>query len=330
MATTNKDASKIPTISPASPTTPSPPSPSTQNTITPTSRTSSIPPLSTNIVTTATTNITAYATALGTSITDALASAVSDPLRLPARESSVKKYMGARQASPEALERHGLPGEPGNPDETTEVSEATTETGAGDVGIVTVVAAQSNDEDPKDMQFLYKIPRFEPLLKSSIDTSFNWSTLFTPPTYSSKRRDAPHTLDPIPFEGILQRIRKHSKTCIDAVLTDQKLLIERVNSMDEYCAKLANTMSGRVYQAKPHVDALTKLSSITKSAETTKSLLIGIVKALDKLDAFLAPGERLDNLENKQRYPAIVKIRNKLSPNFATSPVTSPHSSSVR
>ncbi|KAJ3216503.1 hypothetical protein HDU67_009370 [Dinochytrium kinnereticum] len=303
--------------------TPATPAPSTsRQTATPI--TSSFP---SHIATTAATNITAYATALGSSISDALASAVSEQLRLPKKHTRRKTSNSALDPAVEpTVQRSGLPGMPAGSLEDGVVT--------ADLppllpprepasGIVTVVEASVGNEDEKGLNFLTKIPRFEPLIKASVDTNFNWGGIFSA-NYSTKRRDAPHTLDPVPFENILRRIRRHSKTCIDAVLIDQKLLTERVNSMDEYCAKLANTISGRGYQARVNADALAKLLNITKQAEMTKSLLVGIASSLDKLDAFLAPGERLDNLENKQRYPAIVKMRSKLSPNFFVVSPTSP------
>ncbi|KAI8846092.1 hypothetical protein BC829DRAFT_399214 [Chytridium lagenaria] len=284
-----------------------------------------------HIATTAATNITAYATALGTSISDALANAVADQLRLPGRDAKRKP---SRDGVSDAV-RSPLPGVPGNIDKVNEIALPIvdgSELPSSDVappvpprtqasGIVTVVSVENTNDDDRDLNFLTKIPRFEPLLKTSVDTNFNWGGLFS--VNNTRRRDAPHTLDPIPFSNILHRIRRHSKTCVDIVLVDQKLLTERVNSMDEYCAKLANTISGRVYQARQNADNLTKISNISKHAETTRALLVSIANSLDKLDAFLAPGERLDNLENKQRYPAIVKMRNKLSPNYVPSPTVS-------
>ncbi|KAJ3111411.1 hypothetical protein HDU96_005737 [Phlyctochytrium bullatum] len=281
--------------------------------------------------TTASTNITAYATALGTSISTALATAVADQLRLPTKAEgpspSSSSASPMRRASREASNAARPPLAPGGTSTEDEGSGGSVvppaQPKSAPTGIVTVVSAQDGSDPERDLSFLKKIPRFEPLIKATVDNSINWTTIFAP-SYA-KRRDNPHTIDPIPFDRICQRIRRHAKTCIDAVLVDQKLLGERVTSMDEYCAKLSNTISGRVYQARSNADALIKVNSIAKHADETKALLSKIAASLDKLDQFLAPGERLDNLENKQRYPAIIKMRSKFSPGYASSIPSSPH-----
>ncbi|KAJ3034839.1 hypothetical protein HDV00_004602 [Rhizophlyctis rosea] len=78
--------------------------------------------------------------------------------------------------------------------------------------------------------------------------------------------------------------------------------------MDEYCAKLANTVSNRCYQAKLQGEQLSALSNIKKQAEKTNAALRGVLSSLEKLDTLLPPEDRLSNAENEKKYPALSKM----------------------
>ena len=93
--------------------------------------------------------------------------------------------------------------------------------------------------------------------------------------------------------------------------------------MDEYCAKLANTISGRVYQARNNTDALKKggdklysiifppfahhrtylkVTNLKKHTEHTPHMLQGVLSSIEQLDSFLKPEERLDHPDIRCRF----------------------------
>ncbi|KAJ1552324.1 hypothetical protein HK405_011762, partial [Cladochytrium tenue] len=164
------------------------------------------------------------------------------------------------------------------------------------------VAAQVEDPEIDAIEAqLNAIPRFEPLIRSSIEApGFNWGSLFSS---SSRRKETPFDISGEPLETIITKMRRHSTACALSVADNQKILGDRINGLDEYTGKLVSTVSTHVYQARQHVDALSKMTAIKKYAETTKNLLLDIRSSLVSLNQFLDSGERLEHPENARSLP---------------------------
>ncbi|KAJ3330202.1 hypothetical protein HDU76_006219 [Blyttiomyces sp. JEL0837] len=168
-----------------------------------------------------------------------------------------------------------------------------------DTGIIAVVKKEKEeDTELADLAKLQALPKFEPFLKTQNESTFNWSFFSSTP---SKKKTPLYDLNPEPLEKMLDHMREHAQTCAQEIATDQRILTERVSSMDEYCAKLTNTVSSRIHQAKTFSDALTKVGNIKRHAETTRVLVSDILVALDNLEDLLEPGERLDHPDNMKR-----------------------------
>ncbi|KAI8996712.1 hypothetical protein BC832DRAFT_595453 [Gaertneriomyces semiglobifer] len=155
-----------------------------------------------------------------------------------------------------------------------------------------------------ELEALNQIPQFQPLIPTTVSSqSFNWGGLFAP----SQRR-LPGTaagLDPRSSTALLEKCRRHIQRCADNVARDQKILIDSISNMDEYCAKLANTVAHRSHQAKVQGEKLSSITIIRDVAHKTRLALSSVLISLDKLELLLPPEARLSQLKSK--YPALAK-----------------------
>ncbi|KAJ3265319.1 hypothetical protein HK104_006312 [Borealophlyctis nickersoniae] len=174
-------------------------------------------------------------------------------------------------------------------------------------GIVTVVSGSGVTKDEPELEALARIPRFEPLVKSSVAQGFTWGGLFAS-SGSRAKAENPYVLDPKPIDAMCRRCMLHMKQCAEDVARDQKLLADSMVHMDEYCAKLANTITNRCYEAKTQGDQLNGIITIKKHAEKTNALLRSVMSSIEKLDGLLPATERLSHPDNEKRYPALTKM----------------------
>ncbi|KAI9093788.1 hypothetical protein DFS34DRAFT_258663 [Phlyctochytrium arcticum] len=175
-----------------------------------------------------------------------------------------------------------------------------------DQGVVEVVSRRQSTVVDPDLEALRRIPQFEPLLSSSISQStFNWGGLFT--SASGGKPDLPESIDPTPAIQLWESCRAHIQRCADVVARDQDALAKNISNIDEYSAKLANTVTNRVIEAKTQCDKLANVANIRKQAEKTEAILEDILLALDKLGPLIPSEDRLSSLESEERYPALSK-----------------------
>ncbi|KND00517.1 uncharacterized protein SPPG_04827 [Spizellomyces punctatus DAOM BR117] len=174
-------------------------------------------------------------------------------------------------------------------------------------GIVEVIRGPRVRELDPDLAALRKVPQFEPLIESSLaPQGFNWGGLFSP-TPGAKVNELPFALDPSPSIALWEQCRAHIQRCADAVARDQQLLAKSMTNMDEYCAKLANTVTNRCYEAKSQNEKLMSVTNIKKQAEKTGNMLSDVLISLDKLSPLIPPSDRLSHPDNEDRYPALTK-----------------------
>ncbi|KAJ3040173.1 hypothetical protein HK097_002620, partial [Rhizophlyctis rosea] len=258
------------------------------------------PPTSTSHdqTSTSTSYLSSFLPSAATTLTDAIAAAVSEPLSFL----SIKDRSTTTATSPTPSTSAARSVNASSDSSAIRVQPTTSEP----TGFVTVTKADSGGVLDPDLEALNKIPRFDPLIKSSLTPGFQWGQLFA--AGSKARNDSPFSIDPAPIEAICQRCAAHMRQCAIDVARDQKLLNESMINMDEYCAKLANTVANRCYQAKLQGEQLTALSNMKKQAEKTNALLRGVVSSLEKLDALLSPEDRLTAPENEKKYPMLNKM----------------------
>ncbi|RKO84188.1 hypothetical protein BDK51DRAFT_37700 [Blyttiomyces helicus] len=173
-------------------------------------------------------------------------------------------------------------------------------------GIVTVVERGEVGEVDPVLEALARIPRIEPLIKESAAQGFTWGGLFSAPP--KQQVDPLFTMNPAPLEAMATRVRTHMRRCTDDIVRDQKTISESIANMDDYCHKLANTVTNRCYAAKVQGEQLAGITNIKKQAEKTHSQLLDVLASLEKLDELLPPSQRLGQPEEEGTYPALTKM----------------------
>ncbi|KAJ3088178.1 GTPase-activating protein S13 [Quaeritorhiza haematococci] len=250
------------------------------------------------VTTTAATTYTSISEAIATALTDAFLA--KDPVRFFPVVGTTADASNVTTSSDKENQKTTVVG--GKESRTAGPERQIATEIANNDKIITVVAKEETPETHPELEALKRVPRFEPLLKSSISSSsFQWGSLFT----GSGKRPAqtPFSLDSQPLEAMCERCRRHIRHCVEVAIRDQKVIADSVNAMDEYCAKLVNTLANRCYHARTNCDQITQ----GKHADKTKALLTNVVGSLEKLSALLPASERLDHPDLKKKYPNLAK-----------------------
>ncbi|KAJ3152426.1 hypothetical protein HDU86_005606 [Geranomyces michiganensis] len=177
-------------------------------------------------------------------------------------------------------------------------------------GLIEVTKGRSNrpQVDP-EIEALRRIPQVKPLIESSLSPAgFSWGGMFTQQQQTPRHEDLPYALDPAPAIALWDKCRAHVEQCAADVARDQHLLEARMTGMEEYCTRLANTVTNRCHDAKTQGEKLAALTSIKKQAEKTGSTLDDLIISLEKLEPLLPHAQQLGHPENQKRYPALTKL----------------------
>ncbi|KAH6594826.1 hypothetical protein BASA50_006300 [Batrachochytrium salamandrivorans] len=186
--------------------------------------------------------------------------------------------------------------------------------GGSESGIVSVVQATTSSSDLDEegrmlLDKLNRIPRFEPLLKSSVSQqpSFKWTNLFGSSTAhcSPSAKHTALSISPQPYLKIAKAFQNHLRQSSHALCEDQKRLEENVVRLDRFSAIVANTVAQRHAHIRSAIDQLTQVSNIRSQSRKTMSILDRIVKTLSNLDPYLPPDLRLDSPQTASLFPTL-------------------------
>ncbi|KAJ3074122.1 hypothetical protein HDU98_012060 [Podochytrium sp. JEL0797] len=160
--------------------------------------------------------------------------------------------------------------------------------------IVTVVAKPTGDDEDPDLVRLAAVPRIQPLLSDSVDSTssgFNWFG-------SAKKTEAAFVLDSRPLETILVTLRSHAETAAKSVNDQQRIISERLAKIDRRAGEVAAEVSAKNKQTKARNEVAERVASIEYAAVNTRVMLDDILASIAKFDALLLPHERLNHPEN--------------------------------
>jgi hypothetical protein len=65
-------------------------------------------------------------------------------------------------------------------------------------------------------------------------------------------------IDPSSLDILVGRLESHADECAEVISQDQQVIGQRIIALDEYCAKLSNTIASRVYESRSYTDMLLK------------------------------------------------------------------------
>ncbi|CAG8658235.1 2733_t:CDS:2, partial [Acaulospora morrowiae] len=188
-------------------------------------------------------------------------------------------------------------------------------------GVITV--REGNDQETLDSELvkLEKIPKFEPLIKVHPETNFTlgglWAYNLTSQEYDKEPSFGYESL--YNFSSIYQ---SHMQRCAEEICEDQRIVMETVKSVDEYCARISQTMIATQLQAKNDQEQISVVSGLMKQAEKTRKLTYEIFQTLNNMDMILPEEERLVNRLASNKWTSLCKFRLSMKQNQHYGPLT--------
>ncbi|CAG8669871.1 500_t:CDS:2 [Ambispora leptoticha] len=173
-------------------------------------------------------------------------------------------------------------------------------------GVITLPSVNNevNDLDP-EMIKLDQIPKFEPLLKPNLEnTGYSFSSLWGGSTFF--RHES--------MFKIAALFQSHTRQYAEEVCEDQRVIIDTVKSVDEYCAQISQSMIAAQLQAKVNLEQIGIVNSLMKQVEKTHLHIHETFQTLNKLDKLLSVDMQLGGITASERWPTIQKLFVKTRP----------------
>ncbi|KAK3831034.1 MAG: hypothetical protein J3R72DRAFT_455391 [Linnemannia gamsii] len=149
-------------------------------------------------------------------------------------------------------------------------------------GIVRVVDPNEEQED-EALIALRALPKFEPLVVPDAPSHFSLASVFGSLSTPADSRGASTELafNPSVLIDILVQINAHSKRCGQDIQEFQKSLGTKMRALDDFTSGAVQELAATHQQAKTHSDQLLSVHALSKQAQTTTTLLHGIVDKLN-------------------------------------------------
>ncbi|KAG0319283.1 hypothetical protein BGZ97_002455 [Linnemannia gamsii] len=151
-----------------------------------------------------------------------------------------------------------------------------------DPGIIRVVDPNEELED-EALVALRALPKFEPLVVPEAPSHFSLASVFGALSTSADSRGASTELafNPSVLVDILVQINAHSKRCGQDIQEFQRSLGIKMRALDEVTTGAVQELTAIHQQAKTHSGELLSVHALSKQAQTTTTLLHGIVDKLN-------------------------------------------------
>ncbi|KAI7829552.1 hypothetical protein BC939DRAFT_500042 [Gamsiella multidivaricata] len=171
-------------------------------------------------------------------------------------------------------------------------------------GIITVVDSSTEQED-EALVALRQLPKASHFSLSSVFSSFSASS------------DSDHGTSEVAFSpnvliDMLIQMNAHNKKCAQDIQDYQRSLGHKVRALDGYATGAVHELVSTHQQAKNYSDHLLSVHAITKQAQTTTTLLHGIIDKLTLISNYLPAEAGADSL-SKEKYPNLYRYLNEES-----------------
>ncbi|KAG9072172.1 hypothetical protein KI688_006396 [Linnemannia hyalina] len=151
-----------------------------------------------------------------------------------------------------------------------------------DPGIIRVVDPNEEQED-EALVALRALPKFEPLVVPDAPSHFSLTSVFGAFSTSADSRGASTELafNPSVLVDILVQINGHSKRCGQDIQEFQRSLGTKMRALDDFTTGAVQELTAIHQQAKTNSGELLSVHALSKQAQTTTTLLHGIVDKLN-------------------------------------------------
>ncbi|CAG8438624.1 3200_t:CDS:2 [Ambispora gerdemannii] len=185
-------------------------------------------------------------------------------------------------------------------------------------GVITLSSVNSevSDLDPEIIK-LDQIPKFEPLIKPNLENSgYSFSNLWGGSSASASAVDS-DTESFFRHESmfkIASLFQSPMRRYAEEICEDQRVIIDTVKSVDEYCAQISQSMFAAQLQAKTNLEQISIVNSLMKQVEKTHVHIHDTFQTLNKLDKLLSEDMQLGSTTATERWPTIHKLFAKTRP----------------
>ncbi|KAF9341149.1 hypothetical protein BGZ91_010709 [Linnemannia elongata] len=151
-----------------------------------------------------------------------------------------------------------------------------------DPGIIRVVDPNEEQED-EALVALRALPKFEPLVVPDAPSHFSLTSVFGAFSATADSRGASTELafNPSVLIDILVQVNAHSKRCGQDIQEFQRSLGTKMRALDDFTAGAVQELTAIHQQAKTNSGELLSVHALSKQAQTTTTLLHGIVDKLN-------------------------------------------------
>ncbi|CAG8435323.1 8345_t:CDS:2 [Scutellospora calospora] len=170
-------------------------------------------------------------------------------------------------------------------------------------GIITINEGNKKEYLDPELVKLEKIPKFEPLIKPHTDSGFILGGLWGSTSQIHEKEPSFGYESLYNFSLIYQ---SYIKRCADEICEDQRLVMDTVKSVDEYCAQINQSITETQLQVKTNHEQISVVNGLIKQVEKTHKLVYEIFQTLNKLEK-LIPEEGLFRDQNS-KWPIIHKL----------------------
>ncbi|KAF9908535.1 hypothetical protein BX616_000104 [Lobosporangium transversale] len=174
---------------------------------------------------------------------------------------------------------------------------------------------QSLDREDEALAALRELPRFEPLVVPEQPSHFSLANVFgsfSIYTDSSKNESAEMAFNHNTLVDMLIQMSSHHKKCAQDIQDYQRGLAQKMKALDHFTTSAVQGLASIHHQAKSHADQLLSVHAIEKQAETTTTLLHGILSKIVVISDYLpAEASGPANKPSPQKYPNLYRFLNQ-------------------
>ncbi|KAG9295405.1 hypothetical protein G9A89_013434 [Geosiphon pyriformis] len=111
--------------------------------------------------------------------------------------------------------------------------------------------------------------------------------------------------------------QSYVRQCAEEICEDQRIIIETVKSVDQYCTQISQAMVTSQLQAKVNLDQIVIVNSFMKQVEKTHKHVYDIFQILSKLEKLLPEDSQLGDKSANEQWPNIHDLYLKTKPKHA-------------
>ncbi|KAI1295703.1 hypothetical protein EDD11_007853, partial [Mortierella claussenii] len=177
-------------------------------------------------------------------------------------------------------------------------------------GIITVVD-QSLEQEDEALVALRELPKFEPLIVPEQPAHFSLASVFgsLSTTAGSSRHDSTElAFNPNVLVDILVQMTAHNKKCAQDIQQYQKGLALKMKTLDDFTSGAVQDLAAIHLQAKTHSSHLLSVHAMSKQAQTTTTLLHGIINKIAIISDHLpVDASGTADTPSPEKYPTLYK-----------------------